>query len=211
MARDEGRSRRGYLTRRAVAALLLAFAAAAPVLARDVSPFPPQLDLAADGELHRLALTGEAARVFLVFRVYDMAHYIDVAAAGLPLSPASVVTDGPSKAIAINFSRKLGRDQIREEFRRSLRRNAEADWLERARTSIDAFVQAIDRGARPGDRLTFFWLAGGRLLTDFNGERVFSVTDADFARLIWSIWFGAEPACDSGQLLARVASASADD
>ncbi|MDP5053295.1 MAG: chalcone isomerase family protein [Congregibacter sp.] len=170
------------------------------------------------GEAYRLTYTGRAQRVFLFFKVYEIAHYIaydsahDAVAEGAPgaseapaLSPETVVNDERGKAIFIRFNRTLGRERIRNEFALSILKNAQADWLVEAQPSIDAFMAAIDRDARADDQLVFFWLPGGRLLVEFNEEQAFEATDAAFAKLIWSIWFGAEPVCDPKELLAQIA------
>ncbi len=190
--------------------LMLAFCFAMPALGGPA--FPGAMSVTDSGSTHRLALTGEAARVFLVFTVYEMAHYQEPAqqepvqgggAFRETLAPGDVVTDGPAKAIAIRFTRNLGRDRIRTEFEKTIRRNAKAEWLDRAAPTIDAFLAAIDQDAKADDQVVYYWLEGGRLIAEFNGERFFSVADADFAKLIWSIWFGENPVCDSEALLAR--------
>ena len=165
--------------------------------------FPSALTVIDEGELREMRLTGRSKRMVLFFRVYEIAHYAEIAQQP-PLSLQNVVSDDRAKAIMIAFKRKLDRDQIRDEFAKSLRKNARKDWLDTAEPTIELFLQAIDRDARDGDTLIFYWLEGGRLSVEFNGEASFAANDTAFARLIWSIWFGDNPACDREQLLARV-------
>jgi hypothetical protein len=187
-------------------ALMPLLGAAAAVSAGSQAGFPQQLTVDARGRTHELVLTGLAERVFLIFRVYDMAHYIDASSmTSAALTPRGVLQDGPAKAIAIVFARTLRQEQIRKEFDRSLRRNAQAEWLEKAGATIRRFTASIDRDATEGDRLTFYWLPDGRVLTEFNGQRVFSADDPAFAKLVWSIWFGRDPVCNVDDLLARTA------
>jgi len=186
-------------------ALLLPLVAVPPVAAGSSKPeFPQRLRVDAGGTTHELAMTGHAERVFLIFRVYDMAHYVDAASLDeTALTPRSVLEEGPAKAIAITFARTLGQNQIRKEFDKSLRRNARDDWLEEAGVTLRRFTASIDRDATVGDRLTFYWLPGGRVRAEVNGERVFSADDPAFAKLVWSIWFGRDPVCDVDGLLAH--------
>jgi len=170
--------------------------------------FPGRLLFDDDMESRVLELTGEAERVFFVFTIYEIAHYAEaVAFSGRP-EPAAVISDGPAKAIALKFTRGIGRDRIRREFEKTLRRNADLAWLESADTTIREFITAIDRDAAAGDRLVYYWLPGGRVVAEYNGQRFFSVTDTPFAKLIWSIWFGDDPVCDSRKLLARLGAAA---
>lgn len=196
------------LTRRRKAGSRLRVLLALPFLAlllacvsAQATVFPSSLSLHLDGERHQLRFTGESARVFLIFRVYEIAHY---AAIGdqRALTPEAVLTDDHSKALVLHFQRDLGVEQIRSEFAKSLRRNAQPGWLEAADDTIERFLGAIDRGVTAGDRLVFYWLAGGRLRVEFNGENSFAATDGAFARLLWSIWFGEDPVCDREALLA---------
>lgn len=189
-----------------VCTLALPLGAAAPVSAGSPAGFPQQLSVDARGRTHELVLTGLAERVFLIFRVYDMAHYIDASSmTSAALTPRGVLEDGPAKAIAIVFARTLRQEQIRKEFDRSLRRNARAEWLEQAGATIRRFTASIDRDATEGDRLVFYWLPDGRVLAEFNGQRVFTADDPAFAKLVWSIWFGRDPVCNVDDLLARTA------
>lgn len=150
-----------------------------------------------------MTLTGSDKRFVFIFRVYEIAHYLESSAVA-DLEPQDVVTDGPAKAIAIRFARNLGVELIRKEFKTSIRRNAEEGWLEAAAPTITAFMAAIDRDAQKGDQLVFFWLPGGQIRAEFNGEPAFRATDTTFAKLIWSIWFGADPVCDREELLASL-------
>lgn len=192
-----------------LAALQIVALFATSVVYADGAPkFPAELTVSDAGEIHQLTFTGQAKRVFLFFKVYEIAHYVE-SAGRASLSTDTVVADGASKAIAITFSRNLGREQIRDEFDQSLRKNALPEWLTQAEATITSFINAIDRDAREGDKLVFYWLDGGRVFVEFNGEREFAATDTAFAKLIWSIWFGAEPACDSEELLASAVSENA--
>ena len=180
-----------------VSAMLSASASAA-------ASFAPRLDVVEEGVAHELTFTGEDKRQFLLFSVYSIAHYAELPAAGDASPTTKIVSDGPAKAISIRFSRKLSRDLVRHELRKTLQRNAESQWLVDAKDTIEGFIEAIDRGTVAGDRLTYFWLPGGRLIAEFNDERFYTVEDLAFAKLIWSIWFGANPVCDTAKLLAEL-------
>lgn len=185
----------------ALLVLLLSLPAAAR--AGDSAVFPPELMFSENGEMHRMAFTGASERVFLFFKVYGIAHYAETGGPA-SLSLGNLVEDGRSKAILIRFHRKLGLERIRDEFAESIRRNGESQWLVDAEPTIAAFIAAIDRDARAGDQLVFYWLDGGRLIAGFNGEPSFVATDTAFAKLIWSIWFGDDPVCDRQELLAQL-------
>ncbi|WP_439107933.1 chalcone isomerase family protein [Congregibacter sp.] len=167
---------------------------------------PATLSTRSDGTNYNLRYTGRAERVFLFLKIYEIAHYA-ARADGAALSFETVITDQRPKAILIRFERKLGRDRIREELAKSLRKNAQENWLEDAGASVDAFMAAIDRDANAGDQLVFYWLPEGKLMVEFNGEPSFETKDLAFAKLIWSIWFGDDPACEREGLLAQAASA----
>lgn len=180
--------------------------------ARDVAlvpELPAALAMVSEGESYRLDYTGRAERIFLFFKIYEIAHYAQSVEGSEPaLTFDTVLSDPRPKAILVRFNRTLGRDRIRDELDQSLRRNAQDDWLQEAQGTIDAFMAAIDRDATAGDALIFYWLPGGKLSVEFNGEPAFATTDNAFAKLIWSIWFGADPACEREGLLAEAESPS---
>ena len=175
---------------------------AVPAFAGVEPALPTTMQITEQDITHQLDLTGTAERSFLFFHVYDIAHYAE-SAGPVPFSPDAVIEDGPAKALRITFARKLGVERIRDEFAKTLRRNARPQWLADAEQTIAAFIAAIDRDTRAGDQFALYWLAGGRVRAEFNGERAFAATDTAFAKLLWSIWFGADPVCDREQLLAR--------
>lgn len=187
--------------------LVASLCVSALVQADDPDAVAVRLEFTENGETHRLLLTGEAKRNFLIFPVYSIAHYAQGSARGALTSPAAVLADGAPKALVIRFARRLRAARIREELATSLRRNARPAWIERATASIDRFLGAIDRDARSGDRVAYYWLPGGRLIAEFNGQRFFSAEDPDFARLLWAIWFGEDPVVDREALLARIPTA----
>ena len=190
--------------RNAAFCLFLTLLVAAPGLrAADDMDFHPHLEVFDGDQPIRVSLTGQTARTFLLFRVYNMAHYAEpLAGKDAGLSPATVLKDGPVKAIVITFARRLGMERVRKELRISVQRNAQPGWLEQAGVTLKAFLAAIDRDIQPGDRLTYYWLPEGRLFVEFNGERFFTAQNVIFAKLIWSIWFGDAPACNREALLA---------
>lgn len=178
------------------------------VLARSAWPtpepdFPEQLSPLVAGAGSPLLLTGVSERIFFIFRVYRIAHYVE-ASAFPGLSLESVLDETVAKALVIRFDRSLTLKRIRDEFSKSIRRNAPPGWLDEAGTSIAAFLAAIDRDVHQGDRFALFWMPGGQLVAEFNDEPAFEVTDVVFARLLWSIWFGDDPACDREALLANL-------
>jgi hypothetical protein len=182
--------------------VLMMLAAAPSPQAFGEATFEPTLEFTDQNRTYRMMLTGHAQRQFLFFRVYDIAHYADSTMDPSNLTPETVTVDGPAKALSIHFARTLSMKRVRKELRSSIRRNAQPEWLERAERTIDRFLAAIDRDAQAGDRLVYYWLPGGRVHAAFNGEVLFTAKDVLFAKLIWLIWFGDDPACDRDALLA---------
>jgi hypothetical protein len=186
----------------AITLVLMMLAAASSPQAFGKASFEPTLEFTGETRTYRMTLTGQAERKFLFFRVYDIAHYADSTMDPSDLTPETVIVDGPAKALSIHFARTLSMKRVREELRSSIQRNAQPQWLERAERTIDRFLASIDRDAEAGDRLVYYWLPGGRIHAAFNGEVLFTAKDVLFAKLIWLIWFGDDPACDRDALLA---------
>lgn len=199
-------------SRRAPAVILLLVmltGASSPPVSGDAA-FAPELAFSGEAQTYRMTLTGQTKRKFLFLHVYDIAHYADSTIDQKDLTPATVIVDGRAKAIAIRFARTLSMKRIRKELRNSIQRNAPPDWLERAERTTERFLEAIDRDAEAGERLVYYWLPGGRIHAEWNGEVLFTANDVMFAKLIWLIWFGDDPACDRDALLALSRDAKAD-
>jgi len=167
--------------------------------------FPPEMQWGDPGNEVPLTLTGTAERNVLFIQVYKMAHYLqtDFCRPGA-VDTATLFSDEAAKHIRMKFMRDLPYEKIRGELRKSMERNAEADWLEEAAPSVERFLAAIDRDAKKEDQFTLTWLPGGKTVAQYNNQESLVFDDPSFARVLWSIWFGEQPVVSREDLLEEI-------
>jgi len=56
---------------------------------------------------------------------------------------------------------------------------------------------------RKKDRAIFRWLAGGTVISLFNGKEIATVRSTTFAKALWSIWFGEHSVVDPETLMTQ--------
>ncbi len=169
-----------------------------------VHSFPETVVIGNGGKEYSLVQTGTAERNILFIKVYQMAHYMEGADVGGGEVPSEdeLLNGSQAKHIQMKFIRDLPYEKIRAELKKTMLRNAKQEWIENSKSEIVTFLEAINRDALKGDILTLSWFPGGKLVAAFNGEQALAIENADFARMIWSIWFGAKPVVRRDDLLA---------
>ena len=66
---------------------------------------------------------------------------------------------------------------------------------------IETFVHFFNQPVQKGDEHILRWLPGGYVEVIINGNQVGSVTGQDFAKALWSIWFGSRSVVDRNALV----------
>jgi hypothetical protein len=164
--------------------------------------FPKTLTIADKGKQYNMARTGTADRKFLVFHVYEMAHYMEQEAVqGQEPTMEQMLEGRKAMHIRMRFVRDLPCEKIQAELKKSMLRNAQESWIENSEAEIETFLNSIDRDANKDDVLTLSWFPDGRTVAAFNGEPAMDIHSADFARILWSIWFGEKPVVKRQDLL----------
>lgn len=185
-----------------MALALMAFSGGLRAEEAAVVVFPPTLEISHEGRPIRLIQTGTAERNFLFIKVYQMAHYLEGAdVTGREPSENELLNGDQAKHIRMKFIRDLPSEKIKAELKKSMFLNAEQEWIDHSTAEIETFLAAINRDAQQGDILTLSWFPDGRLVAAFNGENSLDIKNADFARMIWSIWFGKKPVVRREDLL----------
>ena len=169
--------------------------------------FPAEVSFVDHGTPYHLTATGVAVRTKFFFKVYTLAHYLDERAttAGADIVER-ILSDDTAKQVTMEFARALRADQIRDGLIETYTRSATGDELHATRPLLEEFLAATRKDVMKGERFVVRWLPGGRLQGIYDDAIACEITNATFARVFWSMWFGARPVLDRDQLLARTPS-----
>lgn len=166
--------------------------------------FPAIITVTHAGKTLPLTLTGTAVRKKIIVKVYAIAHYMQDPPAGKEADLyAAVLTDGKAKQLTMEFVREVGKDQIRGAYRDGFEENSTKDELKAIAPLVEQFLGCFTEDVKENDRFIVRWLPGGVVQVQVQGTEKPAITDATFARVLWSIWFGEDSIIDREDLVSR--------
>ena len=95
-----------------------------------------------------------------------------------------------------NVDAKKVQDGYQESFR-----TAAGDQYEALKGEIDKYVGFFSQGVRDRDEHVIRWLPGGTIEVYINGDLKGSIQNPDFAKAVWSIWFGSKSVVNRNDLV----------
>ena len=156
---------------------------------------------------HNLVVTGVGLRekTFMKVNVYVIVSYM---LEGTELEGDQGVAllnlDAP-KMIQMDLVRGFSREKLVNAFKEVIEKNY--DDMSAFQAEMDEFFAYFKKDAEEGDKLIFTYLPSVGLNTVLNGEDQGLITNFEFVKALWTVWFGEKPASDGlkKDLLAKVA------
>ena len=187
--------------------LLLPLTAGAIVEPGTEMEYDDTVTIEADGASHTLTVTGIGLRekTFMKVNVYVIVSYL---IEGTKLEGdqglALVNLDAP-KMIKMDLVRSFSREKLCNAFKDVIEENYEDQSA--FASEMEAFLAYYTADAQEGDELIFTYLPGKGLKTVLNGEKKGVITNFEFVKALWTVWFGEDPASDGlkKDLLAQIA------
>jgi hypothetical protein len=188
--------------------ILLPLTAGAIVEPGTEMEYDDTVTIEAEGASHTLTVTGIGLRekTFMKVNVYVIVSYL---IEGTKLEGdqglALLNVDAP-KMIKMDLVRGFSRDKLCNAFTDVIDENYE-DQSAFAK-DMDDFLAYFTADAQEGDKLIFTYLPGKGLKTVVNGKEMGVITNFEFVKALWTVWFGVDPASDGlkEDLLAQIAS-----
>ena len=168
--------------------------------------FPAEVKFSYGGKDYSLVPTGLTVRKKLIFKVYGMIHYMEGAppAANEEEAINAVLTDGKAKQITLDFARDVDAAKIKEAYADGFKQHTSSEDLQKIQPLIDQFTGYFAKDVKENDQFVFRWLPGDSIVAIVQGEEKPVITNALFARALWSIWFGKDSIVDRSELVERM-------
>ena len=138
-------------------------------------------------------------RYMYVFKAYVAGLYL-----GPDVRPSQILDDTP-KRLAITYFYPIAREDFVSSTAEAIRKNVGNAGFEALAESIASF-NALYKSVEPGDRYELTYLPGTGTELSLNGTALGTIEGAEFARAVFSIWFG--DAAIDGDLKKRLLSSS---
>jgi len=164
--------------------------------------FPKTVTFESGGGNYSLTVTGLAVRKKFMFKVYGMAHYMDVA--GFENKEAvfeAAKSDERAKQITMVFVRDVEAKKIQDAYREGIKKNATDEEFEEIKDLVERFAGFYTKDIAKGDRYVIRWLPGGVVESLNHGAPNETITDATFASVLWQIWLGKDSIVDRDRLV----------
>jgi hypothetical protein len=141
----------------------------------------------------------------MIFKVYGMAHYIQDPVRGKKDAVLNAMTvDGKAKMIVMDFARDVDAGKIRDTYMEGLKDNASVQEWTSIQPAADQFIGFFTQDVKEGDQFVLRWLPGGIVSVAIAGIDKPVITNQQFARVLWSIWFGQNSIVDREDLVDRI-------
>ncbi|MBA2410441.1 MAG: chalcone isomerase family protein [Gammaproteobacteria bacterium] len=165
--------------------------------------YPVEVRFEHDGARYRLSATGTAVRTKFWFSIYSIAHYLETGPKATPAQVlARIMSPDTAKQVTLTFARELDAEQVRDGFMESFIQHARPEEIRATQAALQAFLRAVYKDVVEGERFTVRWLPNGRLISMYEGKVVSAISNATFARVCWSVWFGDASIVDRERLIA---------
>lgn len=174
----------------AVLGVLLAVALPAAALEVDGFSYPDTMQVG-DRTLQRIGAGKREATVFKV-DVYVGAVYAEHRSCDV----SELVRRDQARLFYMDFLRDVPADKLMANMADNFRNHTPADASPDLRRRIDGFMKLFNRPARKGSRVEIRYVPGvGTVVTSAGVVAGPPVPGADFASVVWDIWFGTNTCC----------------
>ena len=160
-------------------------------------------------EHHRLFLTGLTVRKKYFLDIYSMAHYLEQRPEITEgdIYQAILYSQG-TKQISMVFMRSLTAEQIQESLTEGLEVNTDEKEFAQILPYVEKFMNAIHNDVKKNDEFIIRWFPDGTMVSIFQGNEISTIRSEQFARTLWSIWFGKYSVVDRNTLVKQLLTSS---
>lgn len=152
--------------------------------------FPSQVTLTNDGKTYNLNATGVATRKKFIVKVYSIASYLQSDAAAGADKFSAFLDANNARQLVLKWVHDASLDKVKSAWNDGFINNLNASELAALQPTIDQFTAFFTQDAKPGDEYVFSAYPNGLVEVSINGKKAGGVTNKDFSKALWSIWFG---------------------
>lgn len=168
--------------------------------------FPASVNIEFQGKNLTLDATGVATRKKFFVKVYSMAHYM----ANPPTVGKGdavfneIINSKQAKQVATTWLRNVNKQKVRDGYLESFEKIMGRERFTQLRPTIDQFTNLYNTNIKTNDTHTIRWLPNNTVEVYLNNNKQGSVEGEEFARGLWSIWFGSNDVVNRNDLINRL-------
>lgn len=133
-------------------------------------------------------------------KVYSVASYLQEGATKGEDKFQPFTSDEFAKQLTLKWVHEASVDKVQEGYQESFRNSLSQSDYSKLQNEITQYIQFFNQPVQKGDEQIIRWFPGGYVEVLINGKSVGSITNKDFAKALWSVWFGNKSVVDRNNL-----------
>lgn len=162
--------------------------------------FPSEISFDYQGKNYQLEATGVATRKKLLFKVYSVAHYLQKGATGAD-SLQKIMSDANAKQLSLKWVRDVPAAKVQEGYEESFKTAIPTAADQQLQSAIKTYVAFFNQNVVKGDEHVIRWIPGGIIEVIIKGKSAGTITNPEFAKGLWNIWFGSKSVVNRDNLI----------
>jgi hypothetical protein len=163
--------------------------------------FPKEIVFTVGGQDFQLQETGVATREKFIVRIYNVASYLQDASSVKGDKFAAFLDDERAKQLTIVWLRELDAEKVRDGFEISFNKVLDEDKQAKLKPQIDQFLGFFEKDIDAGSSHILRWIPGGQVSVMLDDTPLGTITNVDFAKALWSIWFSKDSVVERNDLV----------
>ncbi|MGA8164776.1 MAG: chalcone isomerase family protein [Waddliaceae bacterium] len=152
--------------------------------------FPVNVTFTYEGNGYDLKATGAATRKKLFIKIYSIAHYMqDPSALKEGNIYDDIINSDKAKQLTAKWVRSVDQERFKKGYLASFKKAVPPQLLTQLRPTFDQFLTFFGEVSK-NDTQVIRSLPGGVVIVEINGVETGRIQNEEFAKALWSIWFG---------------------
>lgn len=163
--------------------------------------FPSHVSFDHDGKHYDLQATGVSTRKKFFVKVYSVASYLQQGNESDGDKFQQIMQDNTAKQLTMKWAHEASAEKIQNGYRESFKNVISESEAGPLQNDMNTYINFFNQNAQKGDEHVLRWLPGGYVEVIINGQKAGSLTNPEFAKALWSLWFGSKSVVDRNSLV----------
>lgn len=164
--------------------------------------FPSEVTFEHAGKEYHLQATGVSTRKKFFVKVYSVAHYLEQGGDNAKGDKfQQILQDDKAKQLTLKWLRNVNKGKVQEGYQESFKNTLSGTQYLQLQKEITTYTNFFNQDVQKGEEQILRWLPGGEIEVIINGNKAGSITNQEFAKALWNIWFGSKSVVDRNNLV----------
>lgn len=151
---------------------------------------PGQISFESGGKQFHLQATGTAIRNKYFLKIYEITSYLQFDSENQKINEQQIMQEDKAKQLTIKWIHNANAKQVQEGCEESCKKTFSKSQYTMLINEITTFINFFKLDMKKGDEYSLRWLPGGHVEAIIHGHFAGSITNLEFAKCLWNVWFG---------------------